>query len=425
MRGRCWMLATAALAAISIVATPLPAAGASRPPGSPSRPTHLRLRQSVRPKAPRPAARARPAPSAVRRAAVPLSPRAAGTPASILARVQWQLADHRRRLALAVRQERFALAQLSGAQERLERAIAHFNETTASLAGARLGVARASQALQAVTERLAKHERLMGARVREFYEWGPAGYLDVLLGANSVSDLIARAYFVARIVEQDLALYHEVAAERHQQQEVQALLVSHQEQLSMQQEQWAAERDETARLTDQRRRLLDQVRAERKAQETAIRELEAESARITEIIRQTAGSASHGPIRTLRNGALLWPVPGPITSGYGWRVHPIFGTREFHTGIDIGAPYGTPIQAAQAGTVIYRGWMRGYGMLVILDHGGGLTTTYSHLSAALVTVGQRVERGETIARIGSTGWSTGPHLFFEVREDGRPVDPLQ
>ena len=131
-----------------------------------------------------------------------------------------------------------------------------------------------------------------------------------------------------------------------------------------------------------------------------------------------------GPIPTLWNDALLWPVPGEVTSGYGWRIHPIFHTLEFHTGIDIAAPWGTPILAPADGTVIFTGWMPANGMLVILAHGNGLSTTYSHLSSTEVHVGERVRRGEAIARIGSSGWSTGPHLFFEVRESGRPVDPL-
>ncbi|HET8998868.1 MAG TPA: peptidoglycan DD-metalloendopeptidase family protein [bacterium] len=348
----------------------------------------------------------------------------AASAASMLTRIQQQLSWRRRRLAQVARQERTALAQLSGAQERLERALVHLNQTAVALSSTQRAVQTATRSLSALTTRLAMHERLMGTRVRAFYERGPVGYLDLLLGSADVRDFITRSYLVSRVVEQDLALYHEVAAERHQREDVQASLVAHQEQLSSEQEQWVARREETSRFADERRRLLEQVRTERRAQEAAIRELEVESARITEIIRQSARGGRRGPILTLRNGELLWPVPGRVSSGYGWRIHPIFGTREFHTGIDIAAPYGTAIQAAQDGIVIYNGWMRGYGMLVILDHGGGLTTTYSHLSAGLVRVGDHVARGATIARIGSTGWSTGPHLFFEVREDGRPVNPL-
>ena len=372
-------------------------------------------------------------PAAASRRAVPPAPRASepqtavvsgASAATMLSRVQEQLSLRRKRLAQVVRQERLALAQFSGAQERLERAIAHLNQTTVDLASTRRAVQTAARSLQALTNRLTMHERLMGTRVRAFYERGPVGYLDVLLGSADFRDFLTRSYLVTRVVEQDLALYHEVSTERQQREDVQASLVAHQEQLSSEQEQWVARREETSRFADERRRLLERVRSERRAQEAAIRELEAESARITEIIRQSARGGRRGPILTLRNGELLWPVPGRVSSGYGWRIHPIFGTREFHTGIDIAAPYGTPIQAAQEGIVIYNGWMRGYGMLVILDHGGGLTTTYSHLSAGLVRVGQRVARGATIARIGSTGWSTGPHLFFEVREEGRPVNPL-
>lgn len=120
---------------------------------------------------------------------------------------------------------------------------------------------------------------------------------------------------------------------------------------------------------------------------------------------------------------LLWPSRGPITSPFGWRIHPIFGTREFHTGIDIAAEIGAPVVSAYSGIVRFVGWQNGYGRLVIIDHGNGLKTAYSHLSAATVSPGDRVERGQQIGRIGSTGWSTGPHLLFEVYENGSPRDP--
>ncbi len=344
-------------------------------------------------------------------------------PATTLTRVQQQLALRRKRLAQTVRQERWALAELSGAQERLDQALARLDETKTALAGTQRAVQRATRSLATVTSRLAVHERLMGTRVRAFYEQGPVGYLDVLLDSTDFRDFIARSYLISRVVEQDVALYRQVAVERQQREDVQASLVAHTEELSAAREQWALRTEETSRLAAERRQLLNRVRVERREQEAAIRELEAESLRITEIIRQ-ATQRGGGPVLTLRGGALLRPLSGPISSGYGWRIHPIFRTREFHTGIDIAAPYGTPILAAENAVVIYNGWMRGYGMLVILDHGNGLTTTYSHLSSSLVRVGDHVSRGATIARVGSTGWSTGPHLFFEVRSEGRPVNPL-
>lgn len=124
------------------------------------------------------------------------------------------------------------------------------------------------------------------------------------------------------------------------------------------------------------------------------------------------------------SGGFIWPVVGPITSGYGWRIHPIFKVPEFHTGIDIGVPYGTPILAAKSGVVTYSGWGTGYGNLVILDNGSGIETRYSHASRLVAYVGERVRQGQVIAYIGSTGWSTGPHLFFEIRINGKPVNPL-
>jgi murein DD-endopeptidase MepM/ murein hydrolase activator NlpD len=350
----------------------------------------------------------------------------AGTGSSTvtLGRIRELLSARRRRLAEIAQQEGRALAYLSGAQERLLEAQFRLRKTTVALLGTRRAVAEATDVLQAVSQRLAGHETLMNARLRAFYEQGSLGYLDVLAGAGDFRDLVMRSYLVARIIDRDLRLYRAVAAERQQKDDVRADLRVREDRLAREQERWRASREETARLAAEQRRLLEHVRSERRAQEEAIRELEAESARIEAIIQKTELPAHSGPIPTLTNGSLLWPVLGRISSGYGWRTHPIFHGREFHTGIDIAAPWGTPIQAAANGTVLFTGWMRGYGMLVILDHGNGLSTTYAHLSSFGVHGGDRVHSGDVIARIGSTGWSTGPHLFFEVREDGRPVNPM-
>jgi murein DD-endopeptidase MepM/ murein hydrolase activator NlpD len=168
-----------------------------------------------------------------------------------------------------------------------------------------------------------------------------------------------------------------------------------------------------------RSRALAVAERERAADQARYRALVAESARLAELVRR----ASHGTGR-VGKGGLLWPTPGPITSPFGWRIHPIYHTRRFHPGIDIGAPTGQPIVAALAGVVVSAGPMGTYGNIVVIDHGNGFATAYAHQSRVLVRVGQRVARGERIGLVGSTGASTGPHLHFETRVNGTPVDPM-
>ncbi|HOJ93183.1 MAG TPA: M23 family metallopeptidase, partial [Dictyoglomaceae bacterium] len=129
-------------------------------------------------------------------------------------------------------------------------------------------------------------------------------------------------------------------------------------------------------------------------------------------------------VQKAQKGKLSWPVIGSISSKFGMRPHPILGGAPLsHTGIDIAVAYGTPIKAAASGKVIYAGWYGGYGNLIILDHGGNISTLYGHLSKIVVKIGEEVAEGEIIGYVGSTGLSTGPHLHFEVRVNGSPVDP--
>jgi murein DD-endopeptidase MepM/ murein hydrolase activator NlpD len=137
-----------------------------------------------------------------------------------------------------------------------------------------------------------------------------------------------------------------------------------------------------------------------------------------ELAAKIQAAQSHSTVRSTGTGALSWPLSAPITSPFGWRW------GRMHEGIDLGAAYGTAIAAAADGTVIYAGWLGGYGNLTVIDHGGGLATAYGHQSRIAVSVGQQVSRGEIIGYVGSTGHSTGPHLHFEVRVNGEPVDPL-
>lgn len=166
--------------------------------------------------------------------------------------------------------------------------------------------------------------------------------------------------------------------------------------------------------------LADRLNNDRLALDAALSRLEQDSSTIGDLIR-SRGRRSIRP-RT-GNGRLSYPVYGPISSEFGWRVHPISGTERLHAGIDFAVDYGTPIAAAAGGSVIFAGWYGGYGYAVIVDHGGGITTLYAHADELLVSEGATVSAGTIIARVGSTGYSTGPHLHFEVREGGEPVDP--
>ena len=178
----------------------------------------------------------------------------------------------------------------------------------------------------------------------------------------------------------------------------------------------------------QQRQALSQNQKAQQAAFDEVASLEAESKAMNERIRklqaalaaQSGKGSTHGTISN-------WPVPGyySISSSFGWRTHPITRKRSMHTGMDIVAPTGTAMRAAGAGVVLISGWGGAYGNMIVLDHGGGISTLYGHASRLNVKEGQSVTANQLIGAVGSTGWSTGPHLHFEVRIGGNPTDPAQ
>jgi murein DD-endopeptidase MepM/ murein hydrolase activator NlpD len=184
-----------------------------------------------------------------------------------------------------------------------------------------------------------------------------------------------------------------------------------------------AEREQATAAEAQEQQLIEGIRARKAEFEAEYNAVQAEiQAQIAASVSRGNPTPASGP--TSGNARFIWPVNGAVTSGFGPRRHPISGGSRMHNGIDIGASSGTPIKAADDGTVVMAGSNGGYGNWTLVDHGGGLATGYAHQSSIGVSRGQRVSRGEVIGRVGSTGASTGPHLHFEVRINGDPVDPM-
>ena len=263
----------------------------------------------------------------------------------------------------------------------------------------------------------------LGKRVRDIYINGQISYMDVLFGAKDFSDLMTRMDLLKRVIKQDYDLVQLVLAEKA---EIERTKSSLEKDKAVQAEQEAKARiarDEREIKVAKRQAIIDRMKNDKAVIDAQYDELMAASKQVEAMLRQSSYAHATPAAVGGGSGAMLWPMSGPVTSEFGWRVHPITGTQKFHSGVDIGGDYGQAIAAAQGGTVEYAGWISGYGNAVIISHGGGISTLYGHCQSLAVGVGQQVSRGETIAYCGSTGNSTGPHCHFEVRQGGEPISP--
>lgn len=291
--------------------------------------------------------------------------------------------------------------------------------------------ALASQ-LQSILRKLDTRTQAFAARAVATYKAGPTAAFDTLLSSQSFGDLMDRYTYYRSALTADTDLINQVQSLRDAVETQRSAIEAQRQSIVAAKNRLQTDRATLAKKRSSKRSALGSLKSlisqkhsavarieTQKAQlKMGIAENERESAQIATLLQAATGHSAIG------GGQLLWPAVGPVTSPFGWRIHPIFHTREFHPGIDIGAPYGATVSAADAGIVEFAGTMSGYGNVLVIDHGGGLATLYAHLSAYSVSVGQEVGRGAPIANVGCTGWCTGPHLHFEVRISGRPVDPM-
>lgn len=353
-------------------------------------------------------------------------------------RVSASLADDKRAELNQVQQKMQEMAEKkAAAREKAEAASAALSEVTGSLRE----LQQESRVLQQQSDELqgriddnrAKLEKkqaevkerknIYKTRLCDIYINGQVNYLDVLLGAKDFSDFSSRMYLLQRIIKSDLTLMEQMQKDADEIAARKAELDSQMQEIKTTQNMLAAKTSRVERLRKQRAAMLSDAEAEEQQSQDEYERLMAVSEQIAAMLRnmEENGAVAEAPVVT---SGYIWPCNGVITSPFGWRTHPIFGTTKYHSGLDIGVDYGTPILATNNGTVIYSGWMGGYGYAVMIDHGGGLVSLYAHNDSLNVYEGQYVNKGTCIAYAGSTGYSTGPHCHFEMRLHGEVVDPM-
>ena len=336
-----------------------------------------------------------------------------------------------------------AQAKLPAAREAMAIAKTKESEATAvyNKAAADLAVSKAAYAvaLSKVTSKEAEISQLqkkVDQFARSVYQQGQTSQWEIILQSTSPSDLTVRLQnikAVSRSTAQSLdelvgakqQLTTDAAAAEEVRLEMQQITnIASQALIDAQHaaDKAAAAKSEVDKLVDQEAAALKVAEDDKAEVQKQYNELRAEQIRIAAL---TASTGNQGPVDPQATGPLSWPLPGRAAGGgVGWRVHPVYGYRSCHTGVDSGAPRGTPIRAAAAGVVLSTTVSRAYGNMTLIDHGGGMVTMYAHQSRFAVSPGDVVGDQEVIGYVGSTGFSTGPHLHFEVHLNGVPYNPM-
>lgn len=338
--------------------------------------------------------------------------------------VKQQMADMQARKEEAKRKADSANAQLSEIMDNLNELQAQANGLQAKSDVLQDKINKNQAELEKKQQEVDQRMVIYRKRLRDIYINGQINYLDVLLGAKDFSDFSSRMYLLQKIISSDLAMLDQLRRDAEEINTRKQQLAAEMKEIKTTQAELEAKKAKVNKLREERAQVLYKAQEEEASSQAEYDRLLAISENIAAMLRNMESSGGGAQAGRGGTGRFMWPCSGPITSYYGWRTHPIFGTTKYHSGMDIAVDTGTPIQAADSGTVVYSGWLGGYGNCVMIDHGGGLVTLYGHNSALNVSEGQYVNKGTVIAYAGSTGYSTGPHCHFEVRLHGELTEPL-
>lgn len=315
------------------------------------------------------------------------------------------------------------LQQVEKLDEKIKNSESELEELTKKVTELKTSISQIEEELTTVTEKYNTQQKLLEERVIALYEMGEVDYLDILLHSNNLSEFISSYYVISEIVEADNDLLEDIGNKKDEIELSKQKLENQKKELADLVESQTRTSKVLQNTKTIRENYIAKLSDEEKEKQAQIDEM---TAQYEDINRQILELAKQGIDAEYIGGEFAWPVPGytTITSKYGMRVHPITGQYKLHTGVDIGAPRGAKFIAANDGIVTKAEYNTAYGNMVIIDHGGGISTLYAHGDEILVEVGQTVKRGQSVLVVGSTGYSTGPHAHFEVRIQGVVTDPM-
>lgn len=322
-------------------------------------------------------------------------------------------------------QEQAAQQQLGGLQNQIR-------ATSSQIADNENQLKTANDTLKSLqTELATAEEKYQGkqfsivARLRYLQRQKDRTGLALLLQSQNLNEFLDRRYQLRRLYGADRQILAELRQDADALEKRRQEVETQKNQIALITQELQSQKLDYEAQAQTQQGLLQRLQQDKRALAAAEEQLAKDSANLTGLIQQRlAEQAKANGVAPRGTGIMGYPSAGVITSSFGYRVHPILGYSRFHSGVDFGADYGSPIWAADTGVVIFSGWYGGYGQAVIIDHGGSITTLYAHASEVYVSEGDIVQRGQVIAAIGSTGLSTGPHLHFEVSLNGEPIDPM-